>query len=214
MRNVAIPHHCGVPRASPLEKCVIVNGEDACFREGDIVYSRYDRIFPSYFISRLNRGISHVAIILKFNGILYHVDSTMQEYDGPDDQFLQNENGFFPKRGVHGQLLDSTFDDKYKHLWIQRPHVPYTEKQLVAMRRKAMDMLNEGTAQHSTYEKSFFARDYLHAIMGWQRHTERRYMCSETIASILKAGGRLSGRVCIMPVDIVNAIDGDMRQLF
>ena len=115
---------------------------------------------------------------------------------------------------TYHQLLDRTFEGKYKHLWIHRPAVPFSCDELNSMRRKAMDMMNQGTADFSTYEKSFFAREYLHAIMGWERHSENKYMCSETIALILKAGGRIKGSASIMPVHILRQIDGTLMQIF
>ena len=40
-------------------------------------------------------------------------------------------------------------------------------------------------------KRTFLSRDYLHAVLGWERHTTDRYTCSDLVASILKAGGRL-----------------------
>jgi hypothetical protein len=192
-----------------------VKGVRVQLQEGDLIFTRWDRVFPSYFIGLFNDGISHAAIVLRFNGRLYNVDACLAPSPLPIDHFLKNERGVIVRNGVHGQLLEDSYT-RAKHMWVHRPTEPYTESQLRVMRERAMVMLNEGSADpdHHTYETCFCTPEYFHAIMGWPPYTINRYMCSEAIAIILKAGGRWQCTTSVTPIKLRDHTPGTLVQVF
>lgn len=202
-------------RKMPATQNLRVKGVLANLQEGDLVFTRWDRVFPSYCIGLFNDGISHAAIVLSFNGRLYNVDACLSPSPIPTSHFLKNERGAIVRNGVHGQLLDDSYT-RAKHMWVHRPAEPYTKMQLHAMRERAMAMLNQGSddPDHHTYETCFCTPEYFHAFMGWSPYTASRYMCSETIATILKAGGRWQGTTSVMPIKLRNHTPGTTVQVF
>ena len=50
--------------------------------------------------------------------------------------------------------------------------------------------------------------------MGWTPHTVNRYMCSETIAVILAAGGRWQGTTSAMPIHLRDTTPGTTTKVF
>lgn len=189
----------------------LVKGNAHDLREGDIVFTRWNRKFPSSIIALYNQGISHVSIVLRFNGILYNCDATRSAPPIPDKDFLKNEYGTIVRRGVHGQRLCDSYT-RARHMWVMRS--TFTPVQLKNMRRKFMDLLNVGGDGRSTYETSFLSREFLHSLFGWRTHTPHRYMCSEAIATILQAGNAWDGRTNVMPGEIKDRINGTFWQLF
>ena len=73
---------------------------------------------------------------------------------------------------------------------------------------------SDGTDENHTYEKSFLSLEYLHAIMSWRPFTHTRYMCSETVAVLLKAAGRWDHTTSAMPIHIITHTPGELHQVF
>ena len=79
-------------------------------------------------------------------------------------------------------------------------------------------MLNAGSSD-TTYEPSlglgFLTVEYIHAALGWKNHSLDRYMCSEAVAEIIRAGGTWSSdRTNVMPLDIKRRVSGRFWQVF
>ena len=191
------------------------NGASFELREGDIVLTRWNRVFPSFFIALLNDGISHSAIVLQHDGQLWNIESSRYAPPLPDSEFLRNSRGEIIKRGVHGQLLRHTFGRTIKHLWVLRPAVPFTDFELAAMRAEALRMIDAGTPTTHNYERRVWSREYLHALCGLRPYTTSRYMCSENTAVILRAGGRWGDRsTAVMPSHIRRRVPGPLVKVF
>lgn len=184
-------------------------------QEGDIVFTRWPRVVPSAIIASLNDGMSHVGILLAFDGKLYVAEATLSAAPLPDDHFLKNSNGQIIRNGVHAQLVDDSFS-RAKHMWILRPSTPYTTMQLDAIKvrfKRIMDQ-TDGNLRNHTYEKSFLSMEYLYAIMGWLPFTKTRYMCSETVAVLLRAAGRWEYTTSAMPIHIRDRTPGEFLKVF
>lgn len=177
-------------------------------QEGDIVFTRWPKLFPSVLIASLNDGMSHVGMLVAFDGKLYIAEATLSVAPLPDDHFLKNSNGQIVRNGVHAQLVDDSFS-RAKHMWVLRPTTPYTTEQLDAIRvqiKRIMD-LSDGNLKNHTYEKSFLS-------LGWLPSTKTRYMCSETVAVLLRAAGRWEYTTSVMPIHLRDRIPGEFLRVF
>jgi len=182
---------------------------DACasIREGDLLFLRWDRCFPSACIAACNRGASHVALVLANpdDGRLYVAHSTRSYMNAPSESVWKQTDGGLVHNGVHAHLIADTVD-QYKHLWILRPTTPFTRTQLQNMTAFLQACIDKGTPARpselqrlkaegvrpmppSLYEDSHFAAEYWHGCFGWANATDDKLMCTETVAEMLRAGG-------------------------
>lgn len=161
-------------------------------QEGDLI-TFMSKSSGGNFIGCFGTGISHIALVLRFDGKLYLAQAVPNPLTLKTKEKIPVAEGLPGRKyaGVHAADIQATLDTRfYSRVAVLRPTPPLTEGELGAMRARFSQL--HGLPYESDMKQLLNSCTNWYALYHRARcATRQEWFCSELVADVLKKGGRL-----------------------